>query len=113
MRLFDNAKRPVILLGNGARDAGADRLLNIGVPVLSSWMAADLVNNFAHGYFGRPGIYGQRCANKILHAADVIVAIGNRCSIWNVGYEGFRADQKLIMVDVDEAEVRKFPNAQP
>jgi acetolactate synthase-1/2/3 large subunit len=113
LRIFDNAKRPVILLGNGARNAGAERLFNIGIPILSSWQAADLVNNFSKAYFGRPGIYGQRCANKILHAADLIVAIGNRCSIWNIGYEGFRADQKLIMVDVDEAEVRKFPNAQP
>src|SRR5690606_38328172 len=32
--------------------------------------------------------------------------------IWNVGYEGFRPDQHVTMVDVDESEVRKFPNAE-
>lgn len=113
MRLFDNAHRPVILLGNGARNADVARLLELGVPVLSSWMAADLVDNFDPMYFGRPGIYGQRCANKILYEADYVLAIGNRCSIWNVGYDGFRPSQRLVMVDVDEAEIRKFPNATP
>lgn len=107
MRLFENAQRPVILLGNGARGAEPERLFNIGIPILSSWMAADLVDNFNLGYFGRPGIYGQRCANTILHESDLIVAIGNRCSIWNIGYEGFRPDQRLVMVDVDEAEAKK------
>jgi acetolactate synthase-1/2/3 large subunit len=113
LRLFENAQRPVILLGNGARNADAARLLTLGVPVLSSWQAADLVDNFAPMYFGRPGIYGQRCANKILYEADYVLAIGNRCSIWNVGYEGFRADQRLVMVDVDIDEMRKFGNAVP
>ena len=113
MKLFDNALRPVILIGNGARNADCAKLLKLGVPVLSSWMASDIVDNFDPMYFGRPGIYGQRCANKILHEADYILAIGNRCSIWNVGYEGFRADQRLVMVDVDDAEVRKHPNSIP
>jgi len=112
MRLFENAQRPVILLGNGARNADCARLLKLGVPVLSSWMGCDLVDNFDPMYFGRPGIYGQRCANKILHHADYILAIGNRCAIWNIGYEGFRADQRLVMVDVDQAEACKFPRAQ-
>ncbi len=113
MRLFENAHRPVILIGNGARNADAAKLLKLGVPIISSWMAADMVDNFDPMYFGRSGIYGQRCANKILHSADYILAIGNRCSIWNVGYEGFRPDQRLVMVDIDEAEVRKFPQATP
>src|SRR5688572_19003112 len=100
--------RPVILLGYGAKDADCEKLLNLGIPVLTSWQAKDLVDNTHPNYFGSPGIYGQRVANKVLHNADDILAIGNRCSIWNVGYEGFRNDQRLVMVDVDEFEVRKF-----
>lgn len=113
MRLFDNALRPVILIGNGARNADCAKLMKLGVPVLSSWMASDLVDNFDLMYFGRPGIYGQRCANRILHDADYILAIGNRCSIWNVGYDGFRPDQRLVMVDVDVDEIEKHANACP
>jgi len=113
MRLFENAHKPVILLGNGARNADCAKLLRLGVPVLSSWMGCDLVDNFHPLYFGRPGIYGQRCANKILWEADYVLAIGNRCSIWNIGYEGFRPSQRIVMVDVDEAEVKKIKGAIP
>ena len=109
MKLFEGAKRPVILIGEGARGADCARLLRMGVPVLSSWQGADLVDNFDKMYFGRPGIYGQRAANRILYEADYILAIGNRCSIWEIGYDGFRADQRLVMVDVDEEEIKKQP----
>ena len=57
--------KPLIVIGHGIRAAGGDatRLLDLGVPVISSWQGMDLVDNFHPMYFGRPGIYGQRCAN--------------------------------------------------
>jgi acetolactate synthase-1/2/3 large subunit len=111
--MLDKAKRPVICLGHGVRAAGVDPapLLDLGIPILSSWAAKDLVDNFHPNYFGSPGQYGQRMANKIFYEADLIIAIGNRLSIWFAGYAGPRADQQLIMVDCDENEVSKFPQA--
>lgn len=109
-----SCKRPVFLLGNGARHATAQslhELMEKGVPVLSSWQAADLVDNYHAAYFGRPGIYGQRCANRILYEADYVVAIGNRCATWEIGHDGFREDQQVIMVDVDGTEVQKIRRA--
>ena len=41
----------------------------------------------------------------------MIMAIGNRMSIWNVGYEGPRKDQQVAIVDLDAYEVAKFPQA--
>lgn len=105
-------RRPVILLGYGARGSNIEKLLGLNIPILSSWQAKDLVDNDHPNYFGCPGIYGNRTANRILHNADAILALGNRCAIWNVGYEGIRPDQALTMVDVDEHEVRKFPHAE-
>lgn len=104
--------RPVVLLGAGARGASMERVLSWGIPVLTSWQAKDMVDNDHPLYFGSPGVYGQRCANKVLYHADHILALGNRLSIWCAGYEGPRPDQRVVMVDVDEAEVRKFPRAQ-
>lgn len=109
--MFETSQRPVIILGNGARGADCAALLNLGVPVLTSWQAIDLVDNFHPTYFGRPGIYGQRCANKILANADMILSIGCRLSIWTVGYD-FAPNARLIMVDVDEKEIVKYPQAE-
>lgn len=106
------SKSPVVLLGNGARYADLAPLLALGVPILTSWQAKDMIDNDHTLYFGSPGQYGQRIANKVMYEADMIVAIGNRMAIWNVGYEGPRKDQRLIVVDIDRDEARKFPNAE-
>ena len=104
--------RPVILLGNGARGCNLLPLMDAQVPILTSWNAKDLVDNDHDWYFGSPGQYGQRVANKVMFEADMIFAVGNRMAIWNVGYEGPRPDQQVMMVDVDAAEVAKFPQAE-
>ena len=111
---FEWGERPVIVLGHGIRASGADAspLLDIGVPVVSSWQAADLVDNWHPMYFGRPGIYGQRAANKVFYEADQLISIGCRLTPWMIGHGGLRADQKLVMVDVDPTEVARFPQAQ-
>lgn len=109
-------KRPVVILGHGVRLSGAaslmQRFMDIGYPVLTSWPAADLVDNCHINYFGRPGVYGQRCANKVLANADFVLAIGCRLAIWTVGYDFPFPGQRVVMVDVDRTEPRKFPSAE-
>lgn len=105
------SSRPVILLGNGARGCDLEPILKLSVPILTSWHAKDMIDNDHEWYFGSPGQYGQRIANKVLHEADSIMAIGNRMNIWCCGSEGPRPDQHLAMVDVDAYEVAKFPHA--
>lgn len=108
------SERPVIILGHGVRLSGAAplvaELMDFGVPVLTSWPAADLVDSDHVNYYGRPGVYGQRCANKVLANADVVIAIGCRLSIWTVGYDFPLAGQRVVMVEVDGDEARKFKN---
>ncbi len=108
--------KPVLVIGHGLRMAGAahlaPKLLELGIPVLTSWQAIDLVDNYHPNYFGRPGIYGQRVANKILREADHIVSIGCRLPIWMVGYEGFPWDARLTVCDIDVKEITKHPRAE-
>lgn len=106
-------KKPVIVLGYGVRSSGVDPavFLYLGVPVLTSWQGMDLVDNFHPSFFGRPGIYGQRTANKILYEADQVISVGCRLTPWMIGHGGLRPDQQLIMVDVDKNEVQRFPQA--
>ena len=37
--------RPVILIGEGCRDADLTPLLNLGLPILTSWQAKDMIDN--------------------------------------------------------------------
>lgn len=104
--------RPVVMLGAGARGVDMAKVISWGMPILTSWQVKDLIDNDHPLYFGSPGIYGQRHANKILHAADYVLALGNRMSIWNAGYEGPRSDQRVVMVDLDRNEADKFCGAE-
>lgn len=109
-----NWSKPVFVLGQGVRAAGVDPspLLDTGVPVLTSWSAKDLVDNWHPNYFGSPGNYGQRVANRVLYEADTVIAIGCRLPIWTVGWSGIRPDQRLLMVDCDREETKRFPHAE-
>ena len=108
------AKRPVVVIGAGVRAAGADaaRVFKLGYPVLSSWQAADLVDNTHPLYFGRPGVYGQRTANRIFYEADYILSLGCRLSLPMIGHKGIRPDQGLMVVDVDSSVCDPFPQAE-
>ena len=106
-------KSPVILVGHGCRMAGVDmeKLCDLGVPMLFSWQAMDLLDSDHPLNFGRCGLYGQRAANKILYNADFVLAIGCRMSIWQCGYEpkGFAPNARVVMVDIDQTELDDKP----
>lgn len=106
---IDWGSKPVIIVGNGARGANTDALLQLGIPILCSWQAIDLFDSSHPLVFGRTGLYGQRCANKILYNADFVLAIGCRMSIWQVGYgdKSFAPNARIQIVDIDEGERKK------
>lgn len=113
--LLDTAERPVLWLGNGIRLAGAAGLVQplveaLGAPTLVSWAGADLIDSDHPLVFGRAGVYGQRAANFVLQNADLVVAIGTRLAIPQVGYvlDEFARAARLVVVDVDEVEAGKL-----
>jgi len=100
------------MLGHGIRAAGcqdlAPMLLNLGVPVVASWQAKDLVDNRHPAFLGCTGIYGNRGANKALANADQLVVLGNRLSLWNISEHGLAAKPEVLMVDVDPIEATRL-----
>ncbi len=110
-------EKPVILVGHGCRMAGADMdiLTKLGVPLLTSWQAMDLIDSDDPMNYGRCGLYGQRCANKVLYNADFVLAIGCRMSIWQCGYDdrNFAPNARIVMVDIDQTELDAKPHAEP
>lgn len=109
-----NAKRPVINAGNGIRIAGAVegfnkliRLLN--VPVVTGWNSIDLIANEDELYVGRAGIMGDRPGNWAIQNSDLVLSIGSRLSVRQVGYnyETWAREAFTIVEDVDKEELKK------
>ena len=112
--LFNEAKRPVVLLGHGIRLAGAisemERLVRkLNVPAMTTWNGVDLIADDDPLFFGRPGAVGQRHANFIQQNADFVLSIGTRLNLLSTGYdfESFLRNAKHVMVEIDENEMKK------
>lgn len=114
VEIIQRAKRPVLYAGNGIRLSGGyeafrecvDRL---GIPVVTTWDSIDAIEDEHPLYVGRGGIMGDRAGNFAVQNADVILAVGNRLSIRQVGYnwKTWAREAYVIMVDVDPAELKK------
>ncbi len=111
------SKRPLLWLGVGVRMAQAQPeavqlVESLGIPVLLTWSAIDLLPSDHSLVVGRAGVYGQRAANFILQSCDTLIAIGTRLSILQVGYdvsELARDATDITVVDIDSAELKKYP----
>ena len=113
--LLNAAERPVVLIGNGVRLGGAraemrELIERLGVPVLTTWPAHDMVPDDHPLMVGRPGPLAPRGANFALQNSDWLLALGARLDLVVTGYapQNFARAAKKIMVDIDAAELRKM-----
>lgn len=113
------AKRPVILVGGGIRAAGASEQLlafvdKCGIPVVTAWNAHDVIWDDHPLYAGRPGTIGDRAGNFAVQNADVLLVLGSRLNIRQIGYawQSFAREAFKIWVDADAAELQK-PTVRP
>lgn len=109
-----DARRPVFYAGNGIRLSGGYEdfrmcMESLGIPVVTGWDSIDAIEDEHSLYVGRGGIMGDRAGNFAVQNADVILAVGNRLSIRQVGYnwKTWAREAYVIMVDVDPAELKK------
>ena len=114
IELLRNAKRPVIYAGGGIRLSGGYEsfkklVLKLGVPVVTYWNSIDVIESDHPLYCGRAGNMGDRAGNFAVQNADVLLCIGTRISIRQVGYnwQSWAREAKVIMVDIDPAEFKK------
>lgn len=108
------AKRPVLYAGNGVRLAGAfdifEKLVpKLNIPVATGWDNIDMMADADPLYVGRGGIMGDRAGNFAVQNSDLVLAVGNRLSIRQVGYNWttWAREAEVIMVDVDPEELKK------
>ena len=109
-----HAKRPVFHAGYGIRLSGGykafrEALEKLNIPIVTYWNAVDLIEDEHPLYCGRAGNMGDRPGNWAIQNADLILAVGTRISIRQVGYnwKTWARAAEVIMVDIDQAEMKK------
>lgn len=112
--LVAKAKRPVFHAGYGIRLSGGYEAFRqaaekLNIPIVTYWNAVDLVEDDHPLYCGRAGNMGDRPGNWAIQNADLILAVGTRISIRQVGYnwKTWARAAKVVMVDIDPAEMKK------
>lgn len=108
------AKRPVLYAGNGVRLSGGfeafERVVRkLNIPVATGWDNIDMMADADPLYVGRGGIMGDRAGNFAVQNSDLVLAVGNRLSIRQVGYnwKTWAREAFVIMVDADAEELKK------
>lgn len=110
---WKQARRPVILAGNGVRSAGAKEQLRalakaLGCPVVMSRLADDIMPFDYPLFFGLiGGVAGaNRYANFIVQNSDLLLVVGSRLSIEVTGPSrgDFAREAVKVVCDVDRIE---------
>jgi acetolactate synthase-1/2/3 large subunit len=111
--LLKESKRPIILIGGETpRNYSLQEFKDKNIPLATTFNGADRVGIEYKYYAGRPNWYGSRWSNLILQQSDLIIAVGARLGLMQVGYNWneFATKAKVIQVYSDKVEMEKeFP----
>ncbi|MBI3589588.1 MAG: thiamine pyrophosphate-binding protein [Candidatus Liptonbacteria bacterium] len=118
--LLSNSKRPVFLLGGGVKHAKAEEsarilLEKLGIPVVVSWGGFDIIPHDHPLFRGSLGVYSNRAANFVIQNSDFILSVGSRLDSRQTGgkVDWFARNAKVVMVDIDPAEFKKYRDFKP
>ncbi len=104
--------KPILLVGNGARTADAVEMVHefvrkTNIPVLTTMNGVDIAQDDLH--IGFIGTHGNRIANMMLNHCDLIVSVGARLGLRQVGRytQNFAPQADLVRADIDEYELSR------
>jgi acetolactate synthase-1/2/3 large subunit len=113
-KAMKESKRPILLLGNGARKESnitklSEMAKNAKIPIILSHNSYDFLSFEDENNLGFTGIFGHRYSNIIVQNCDLIISIGNRLSLAQTGYNknSFGKLAKIFQVDIDPTELKK------
>lgn len=111
LKILNNAKKPIILVGNGINIAQANNELKqfldkTQIPVINSLPSATCINGSYQYNMGMIGSYGNRHSNFVFAKSDVILVLGSRLDIRQTGVNvDIFKDKTIIQIDIDENEL--------
>lgn len=111
--------KPVFLIGNGVRLGGMikemEELLRLtNIPSLLTWKMIDFLDEEDPLNAGRPGAIAQPWSNYLQEEADLLICLGARIDTGQSSYNllDFGKNATKYVVDVDSAELSKFPSGR-
>ncbi|MTH96165.1 thiamine pyrophosphate-binding protein [Roseibium sp. RKSG952] len=105
--MINNAKRPVVVLGYGARDV-RDHVIalarKIGAPVLTTFKGKGLIPDTHSNAAGVLGRSGTPIASWFMNEADLIISLGSSFS----NHTGIAPYKPILQVDFERMQLGKF-----
>ena len=116
--LLQQARKPVALVGAGAKLSGAipelrQLLDQLNVPTFATVHGLGAVDPAAPHYLGMVGMHGTRAANTALHETDLLLVFGARLDDRVTGDPTrFAPDAKIVHFEVDPAQLDRVRPCQ-
>jgi len=111
VRLLEEAERPVIVGGGGARTSSAvseilELAETLSIPVATSLNGKDLIPDHHRLSVGVVGTYSRWCANRVVSEADLVLFAGSHTgdqvtNEWTIP----RLGTSVIQIDIDPLEL--------
>jgi acetolactate synthase I/II/III large subunit len=112
--LVTNAKRPVILAGQGIRLSKSipefkEFIERAQIPVVSSVLGVGILPSDHPFYIGKVGTKGSRAGNMAMQNSDLLISLGSSLSVSTTGheYELFAREAKVVVIDINNIEHKK------
>ena len=111
--MINEAKRPVILAGQGVVKAGATAEVlrfaeKIGSPIAVTLLGLGGIPASHHLNLGMMGMHGEAWVNQAIQQADLLIALGMRFDDRVTGsLKTYAPNAKKIHVEIDRSEVNK------
>jgi acetolactate synthase-1/2/3 large subunit len=117
-RLINGAKRPVLMLGllaseKNAAQAIRELVANTKIPVVCTYQGAGVVSRELLDHFGgRVGLFHTQPADKLLDAADLVIAVGYNPIEYEPGLWNGDLRRELIHIDIIRADIDRHYRPQ-
>lgn len=112
-KLISRHNNPLVLAGGGLVTANITHefrtlVEKIDLPVVHTLMAVDVLSSNSRHRIGMIGSYGNKEANYALGKSDLLICLGTRLDVRQIGndVERFMGDKYIYRVDIDEFELK-------
>ncbi len=112
-RALNQSERPVIIIGGGIKLGSAsaemaDLINRARIPFVTTMMGIDAIPGAGALHLGFIGTHGQELANRIIHQADFILAVGTRFTERTTPMtEEFAPLAQVAQIDIDPTSIGK------